>query len=127
MYVCCWRGTDRRSNSIDLCMRGRNDFQNVACFFHIVGLFRTEVCIFAIHVRRSIHGVEKFGKFILFLRLLLEGSLAYASKLANLSSQNHLGHAQYVSSLKTLLWCVFEVTTALSLPTPHSRYCTSLK
>jgi len=41
-------------------------------------------------------------KFILFLRLPFKGSSAYASKLANRSSRNHLGRADYVSSLKIL-------------------------
>jgi hypothetical protein len=48
------------------------------------------------------YGDEKLVKFILFLRLPFEGSSAYASKLANRSSRNHLGRAEYVSSLKTL-------------------------
>ena len=33
---------------------------------------------------------------------MFEGSFTYALKLANRSSQNHLGRADYVSSLKTL-------------------------
>ena len=83
-------------------MRGRKGFLNGAWVFHILRLFRTEVWVFVIHVLWSVHGDWKLVKFILFFRLLFEGSLANASKLANHRRQNHLGRAKCVSSLETL-------------------------